>query len=79
MLLLCDLQIQWADACLIVYSITDRISYEYAVKSISELKSLQNMPSAYLVANKADLDHLRVVSSILFVLILKANINNIMH
>lgn len=56
------LQIQWADACLIVYSITDKTSFDYAAKSISELKTLQNMPSAYLVANKADLDHLRMVS-----------------
>lgn len=55
-------QIQWADAVLIVYSIVDRSSYEYATRSLANLKSLQNAPSAYLVANKADLDHLREVS-----------------
>lgn len=55
-------QIQWADACLIVYSITDRQSYEYAVKSLSNFKTLQSAPSAYLVGNKADLDHLREVN-----------------
>lgn len=55
-------QIQWADACVIVYSITDRLSFEYAVRSLGELRQLQNSPSAYLVANKADLDHLREVS-----------------
>jgi Ras-related and estrogen-regulated growth inhibitor-like protein len=55
-------QIQWADACLIVYSIIDRKSYEYAVRSLGELRQLQNAPSAYLIANKADLDHLREVS-----------------
>jgi Ras-related and estrogen-regulated growth inhibitor-like protein len=56
-------QIQWADACVIVYSITDRASFEYAVRSLGELRQLQNCPpSAYLVANKADLDHLREVS-----------------
>uniref|UniRef100_A0A182Y0I8 small monomeric GTPase n=2 Tax=Anopheles stephensi TaxID=30069 RepID=A0A182Y0I8_ANOST len=54
-------QIQWADACLIVYSITDRGSYEYAQRSLAELRQLQNAPSAYLVGNKADLDHLREV------------------
>jgi Ras-related and estrogen-regulated growth inhibitor-like protein len=54
-------QIQWADACLIVYSITDRQSYDYAIKSLGELRQMQNSPSAYLVANKADLDHLREV------------------
>lgn len=55
-------QIQWADACIIVYSITDRSSYDNAVKSLGELRQLQTSPSAYLVANKADLDHLREVS-----------------
>lgn len=54
-------QIQWADACLIVYSIVDRESFNYAVKSLGELRQLQNGPATYLVANKADLDHLREV------------------
>lgn len=57
-----QLQIQWADACLIVYSLTDRQSFEYASRSLSELKQLQNHPTSYLIGNKADLDHLRVVS-----------------
>ncbi|XP_055294939.1 ras-related and estrogen-regulated growth inhibitor-like protein isoform X2 [Sitodiplosis mosellana] len=55
-------QIQWADSCLIVYSITDRESFKYATRALGNLKSLQNGPSAYLIANKADLDHLREVS-----------------
>uniref|UniRef100_A0A1B0EVY1 small monomeric GTPase n=1 Tax=Lutzomyia longipalpis TaxID=7200 RepID=A0A1B0EVY1_LUTLO len=54
--------IQWADACLIVYSITDKSSFDYASKSLAELKALQNAPFAYLIGNKADLDHLRAVS-----------------
>lgn len=54
-------QIQWADSCLIVYSITDRESFKYATRALGNLKSLQNGPSAYLIANKADLDHLREV------------------
>lgn len=57
-----DLQILWADACLIVYSITDRCSFEYAAKSLNELKQIQNHPAAYLIGNKADLDHLREVT-----------------
>lgn len=62
-------QIQWADSCLIVYSITDRESFKYATRALGNLKSLQNGPSAYLIANKADLDHLREVSiaSIIFI------------
>lgn len=55
-------QIQWADSCLIVYSITDRDSFKYATRALANMKSLQNGPSAYLIANKADLDHLREVS-----------------
>jgi Ras-related and estrogen-regulated growth inhibitor-like protein len=61
-------QIQWADAVLIVYSITDRESFSYAVRSLGELRQIQNGPVTYLVANKADLDHLREVrkASLLF-------------
>lgn len=66
-------QIQWADACLIVYSITDRASYEYAQRSLAELRQLQNAPSAYLVGNKADLDHLREVSVVVPVLLSLVN------
>lgn len=45
-----------------MYSITDRPSFEYAARSLSELKQLQNHPAAYLIGNKADLDHLRTVT-----------------
>lgn len=61
-------QIQWADSCLIVYSITDRESFKYATRALGNLKSLQNGPSAYLIANKADLDHLREVSACFYFL-----------
>lgn len=56
------LQVLWADACMIVYNITQRSSFEYAAKCLAEFKALQNAPTAYLVGNKADLDHLREVS-----------------
>lgn len=54
-------QIQWADACLIVYSITDRESYKYATRALANMKSIQTTTSSYLIANKNDLDHLREV------------------
>lgn len=57
-------QIQWADAVLIVYSIVDRKSFDYALSSLGEIRQLQNGPATYLVANKADLDHLREVRTI---------------
>lgn len=55
-------QIQWADACLIVYSIIDRESFKYAAQSLANIKSLQTNPATYLIANKTDLDHLRQVT-----------------
>ncbi|CAG4998006.1 unnamed protein product [Parnassius apollo] len=67
-------QIQWADACLLVYSVTDRSSFEYATEVLNTLKrtptngspahgpstSPSTMPLA-LLGNKTDLDHLRQV------------------
>ncbi|CAH2067248.1 unnamed protein product, partial [Iphiclides podalirius] len=67
-------QIQWADACLLVYSVTDRNSFEYATEVLNTLKrsppqgspahgptpSPSTMPLA-LLGNKTDLDHLRQV------------------
>ncbi|XP_011178447.1 ras-related and estrogen-regulated growth inhibitor-like protein [Zeugodacus cucurbitae] len=54
-------QVLWADACMVVYNITERQSLNYATKSLGEIKALQNGPSAYLIGNKADLDHLREI------------------
>lgn len=47
---------------MVVYNITERKSLKYATKCLGEIKALQNGPSAYLIGNKADLDHLREVS-----------------
>ncbi|XP_055840906.1 ras-related and estrogen-regulated growth inhibitor isoform X2 [Episyrphus balteatus] len=52
--------IQWADGVLLVYSITDRNSFNY----IRRVKSgLQSDTPVQLVANKNDLVHLRQVST----------------
>lgn len=70
------LQIQWADACLLVYAVTDRSSFEYATEVLSALKRAPTggspahapagasapMPLA-LLGNKTDLDHLRQVGN----------------
>lgn len=63
-------QIQWADACLIVYSITDSESFKYASNALANIKSLQNTNSTYLIANKADLDHLREVCVAHFIFVI---------
>lgn len=69
-------QIQWADACLLVYAVTDRSSFEYATEVLSALKrppsngspahgpagAATTMPLA-LLGNKTDLDHLRQVTT----------------
>lgn len=57
-------QIQWADSVLIAYSIVSRESFKYATQMLVHLKQLQSAPSAYLIGNKADLDHLREVGSL---------------
>ncbi|KAK7869136.1 hypothetical protein R5R35_006600 [Gryllus longicercus] len=54
---------QWADACVLVYSITDRASFEWALLALAHFRRLRpaGTPTA-LLANKADLEHLRAVA-----------------
>lgn len=56
-------QVQWADGCIIVYSITDRQSFQYAVEALENLQKLRSVASVpvTLLGNKADLEHLREV------------------
>lgn len=54
-------QIQWADSCLIVYSITDQKSFEYATEILDGLKAIQPGVIAHLIGNKLDLAHARQV------------------
>ncbi|XP_061394901.1 ras-related and estrogen-regulated growth inhibitor isoform X2 [Musca vetustissima] len=51
--------VQWADGLLLVYSITDRNSFNYIRRAKSDLQS--DTP-VQLVANKVDMVHLRQVS-----------------
>lgn len=56
-------QVQWADACLVVYAITDRKSFLHASETLAALhKVRQGAGPLALLANKADLEHLREVS-----------------
>lgn len=55
--------VQWADAYVVVYSITDKQSFEYAQEVLKDLPNLRpdsTLPVT-LLANKLDLVHLREV------------------
>ncbi|CAB0008176.1 unnamed protein product [Nesidiocoris tenuis] len=58
-------QVQWADGCVIVYSITDRLSFQYATEALDNLNKIRaggaSVPVT-LLGNKADLAHLRTVT-----------------
>ncbi|KAI5705151.1 hypothetical protein M8J75_012402 [Diaphorina citri] len=56
-------QICWADGCIIVYSLIDKESFDYAVSTLQNLqrhRAVNNVP-VMLLANKLDLEHLRQV------------------
>lgn len=62
-------QVQWADACLVVYAITDRKSFLHAAETLAALhKVRQGAGPLALLANKADLEHLREVNSLQYYL-----------
>uniref|UniRef100_T1GCR4 small monomeric GTPase n=1 Tax=Megaselia scalaris TaxID=36166 RepID=T1GCR4_MEGSC len=52
--------LQWADGLLLVYSITDRQSFNYIRKARTDLTT---ETPVFLVANKVDMVHLRQVST----------------
>lgn len=56
-------QVQWADACVVVYSITDKHSFEYALDALENFQKLRatSVVPVTLLGNKADLEHLREV------------------
>ena len=57
--------VRWGEGFLLMYSVTDRKSYEdiILIKSyLDEIKKARNV-SMVIVANKCDLDHLRAVST----------------
>ena len=53
--------VRWADAVILLYSITDRWSYEHASqlhRAITQsLKRSEEYPPIVIVATKADLEH----------------------
>lgn len=59
-------QVQWADACVVVYSITDKQSFQYALEALENFQKLRpgSAVPVTLLANKADLEHLREVEEV---------------
>lgn len=52
-------QIRWADAFLIVYSIVDRESFNFAENLLAKLAKLKSFYTCLLIGNKSDLEHSR--------------------
>ncbi|XP_019876464.1 ras-related and estrogen-regulated growth inhibitor-like protein isoform X2 [Aethina tumida] len=63
----CDMQvfpeeaIYWADACVVVYDITCRTSFQQATDMLQRVLQLRTQIPTVLLGNKADLEHLRQV------------------
>lgn len=55
--------IQWADGLMLVYSITDRESFNYVQRARAELFADGESPALVLLGNKGDMVHLRQVGS----------------
>lgn len=63
----CDLSlfpeeaIYWADACVVVYDITNRTSMTHAAELLQRVLQLRTQMPIVLLGNKSDLEHLRQV------------------
>nr|CAD7396899.1 unnamed protein product [Timema poppensis] len=59
-------QVQWADACVVVYSITDKDSFSFAVEALENFQKMRPTTAVpvTLLGNKADLEHLREVDEV---------------
>ncbi|CAH0557644.1 unnamed protein product [Brassicogethes aeneus] len=66
----CDMQmfpeeaIHWADACVIVYDITCRTSFNQASDMLQRVLQLRTQIPTVLLGNKADLEHLRQIDEV---------------
>jgi Ras family len=64
--------VQWAEVCILVYAVDDRRSFETARRLLQRLTRERaaaaapnnEKPVFALIGNKADLEHLRTVSSL---------------
>lgn len=56
--------IYWADACVVVYDITCRNSFNQASDMLQRVLNLRSQMTTILLGNKADLEHLRQVEEL---------------
>ncbi|XP_063886121.1 ras-related and estrogen-regulated growth inhibitor-like protein [Scylla paramamosain] len=59
-----DPYLQWAEAFVVVYSITDKDSYQQAASTVQELSERRASASVLMIGNKSDLGHLREVEEV---------------
>lgn len=78
----CDLSlfpeeaVYWADACVVVYDITNRTSFMQASELLQKVQQLRSQISVVLLGNKSDLEHLRQVT-ILFLIERRPLVDNV--
>ncbi|XP_071527039.1 ras-related and estrogen-regulated growth inhibitor-like protein [Panulirus ornatus] len=59
-----DAHLQWAEAFVVVYAITDKESYRWAANTVQELSERRATASVLMLGNKSDLGHLREVEEV---------------
>ncbi|KAG7172624.1 ras-related and estrogen-regulated growth inhibitor-like protein isoform X3 [Homarus americanus] len=59
-----DAHLQWAEAFVVVYAITDKQSYTWAANTVQELSERRSSASVLMLGNKSDLGHLREVEEV---------------
>ncbi|KAK8738335.1 hypothetical protein OTU49_003824 [Cherax quadricarinatus] len=59
-----DAHLQWAEAFVVVYAITDKESYRWAANTLQELSVRRSSASVLMLGNKSDLGHLREVEEV---------------
>ncbi|XP_042883531.1 ras-related and estrogen-regulated growth inhibitor-like protein [Penaeus japonicus] len=59
-----DAHLQWAEAFVVVYSVTDKESYRWAANTVEELTKRRSSACVLMLGNKSDLGHLREVEEV---------------
>ncbi|XP_063589016.1 ras-related and estrogen-regulated growth inhibitor-like protein [Penaeus indicus] len=59
-----DAHLQWAEAFVVVYSVTDKESFRWAASTVQELSERRASSCVLMLGNKSDLHHLREVEEV---------------